>query len=100
MASNTNAISFTREMGISHAEFRRTLPRALEHHSYEILDDHIIITDALGTLEIRLSPEYSRKLGALMLPVTNVYFTFKGYNSSEVKSFMQHFDLYFQRGGG
>ncbi len=87
-------------MGISHAEFRRTLPRALEHQTYEILADHIIVTDALGTLEIRLSPEHSRKLGALTLPVTNVQFTFKGYSSSEVTSFMQRFDLYFQRGGG
>ncbi len=87
-------------MGISHAEFRRTLPRALEHQAYEILADHIIVTDSLGTLEIRLSPEHGRKLGALTLPVTNVQFTFKGYSSSEVTSFMQRFDLYFRRGGG
>ncbi|MFQ5761035.1 MAG: hypothetical protein ACE5HM_08680 [Acidiferrobacterales bacterium] len=100
MASKTDSISFTREMGINHAEFRRTLPRALEHQSYKILGDNIIITDALGTLEIRLSPERDRKLGALVLPVINVHFTFKGYNSSEVKNFMQRFDLYFQRGGG
>lgn len=87
-------------MGISHAEFRRTLPRALEHQTYEIIGANITITDSQGTLEIRLSPEHSRKLGALILPVTNVHFTFKGYNSSEVKRFMQRFDFYFQRGGG
>jgi hypothetical protein len=87
-------------MGISHAEFWRTLPRALERQTYEILGDKVTITDAQSTLEIRLSPEHSRKLGALVLPVTNVHFTFKGYNSSEVESFMQRFDLYFQRGGG
>lgn len=87
-------------MGISHVEFRRTLPRALEHQTYKILGDNITITDPRGTLEIRLSPEHSRKLGALILPVTNVHFTFKGFNRSEVKSFMQRFDFYFQRGGG
>lgn len=87
-------------MGISHAEFWRTLPRALEQQAYEIRGDNVTITDSPGTLEIQLSPEHIRKLGALVLPVTNVHFTFKGYNSAEVKSFMQRFDFYFQRGGG
>lgn len=87
-------------MGISHAEFWYTLPRALEHQAYEIRGDNVTITDSVGTLEIRLSPEHSRKLGALILPVTNVHFTFKGYNSSEVETFIQRFDLYFRRGGG
>lgn len=100
MAEEHGDICFTREMGISHAEFWRTLPSAVDNQAYTLRDDTVTIADASRTIEIRLSPERDRRLGSLTLPTTTIRFTFIGYSRSQIDRFMARFDLYFQRGGG
>ncbi len=99
-------------MGITHSEFFRTLPAALATSPYTVQGSEVIVSAPFpfeseggkrGTnrcLEIRLSPESRRRLGALSLPTTQVHFTFSGYSSQDINRFMACFDRAFQRGGG
>ncbi|MCP5426593.1 MAG: hypothetical protein H6970_16220 [Gammaproteobacteria bacterium] len=90
----------TREMGLTHAEFFRTLPSALEGLHFRIGDAAVDVCDSERRLTIRLAPEGQRRLAALRLPVTQVTFLFDGYSETEQATFLRHFERRFQRGGG
>ena len=93
-------VRFSRDMGITHSEFFRTLPTALATSSYTVQGHEVRVSDDTRRLVIRLSSESRRLLGALSLPTTQVHFIFSGYSSQDIERFMTHFDRAFQRGGG
>ena len=90
----------TREMGISHAELFRLLPAAIAHRPYRLCGRTVLIENGLRRIELRLSPQTERRLGALRLPVTTLDLVFTGYSRDAVARFMHHFDQHLQRGGG
>ncbi|HYA19081.1 MAG TPA: hypothetical protein VEG25_00310 [Burkholderiales bacterium] len=89
-----------REMAISHADFLRTLPSALNNKRYALNGDKITLQSENRTLQIFLSPEFSRQLGSVSLPVTHVEFVFSGYSAPEVDRIIERFEMYYRRGGG
>jgi len=89
-----------REMTISHADFLRTLPSALNNKSYEINGDRVTLKSENRKLQILLFPESSRQLGPVSLPVTRVEFVFSGHSPREVEQLIERFDIYYRRGGG
>lgn len=89
-----------REMTISHADFLRTLPAALNGLQHEISGNEITVTDGKRKLQIILSPEFQRHFGPIPLPVTHVVLTFKGFSDSERENFLARYDLAYRRGGG
>ncbi|MCP3870427.1 MAG: hypothetical protein GY703_20515 [Gammaproteobacteria bacterium] len=91
---------FTREMGLTHKEFMRTLPAAINPLVYEKEHSKILIPHPSGQVEIRLSDTTERCIGMIKLPRTPVAFRFSGLNHEERKVFLDRFDLYFHRGGG
>ena len=93
-------VRFSRDMGITHSEFFRTLPAALPALPYTIQGHDVIVAEDARRLVITLSPEGRRRIAALSLPTTQVHFTFSGYSPQEVEQFMARFDRAFQRGGG
>ena len=93
-------VRFSRDMGITHSEFFRTLPAALGRAPYTVQGHDIIITQGTQRLVITLSPEGRRRIAALSLPTTQVHFAFSGYSQKEIEEFMARFDRAFQRGGG
>ena len=93
-------VRFSRDMGITHREFFRTLPAALAPTPYTVQDRDVVISDDTQRLVISLSPEGRRRIAALSLPTTQVHFTFSGYSPQDVEQFMARFDRAFQRGGG
>ena len=93
-------IRFSRDMGITHSEFFRTLPAALAPTPYTVQDRDVIVNDDTRRLVISLSPEGRRRIAALSLPTTQVHFAFSGYSPEDVEQFMVRFDRAFQRGGG
>lgn len=93
-------IQFSRDMGITHSEFFRTLASALPALHYNLQGRDVVISDGAHRLVIHLCPEGRRRIAALSLPTTQVYFTFSGYSQEDVEHFMARFDRAFQRGGG
>ncbi|HUL40937.1 MAG TPA: hypothetical protein VLV32_03395 [Burkholderiales bacterium] len=87
-------------MTISHADFLRTLPSALKNKEYAVNGDEIRVESEDRRLQIILSPESSRNLGSVSLPVTRVEFIFSGYSEHRVQRFMERFDMVYRRGGG
>lgn len=93
-------VRFSRDMGITHSDFFRTLPAALARTPYTVQGHDVIITEDARRLVISLSPEGRRRIAALSLPTTQVQFAFFGYSSQDIDRFMARFDRAFQRGGG
>lgn len=89
-----------KEMGFSHAEFRRLLPKAMG--DAEIIDEGetFHIGDGERNLRIELSEESERRLGHIRIPVTHVRLTYTGYTEAEIETALKKFWLAFQKGGG
>ncbi len=97
-------------MSISHAEFLRILPlaiqratpqRSVDFLSSRRLENHgLWIGVAGGWLDIELGPEQSRRLACLTLPRTMVVFHFYGPSRKRAETMMERIDSAYQRGGG
>ena len=99
-AAELPAIAYSREMGLTHADFWRLLPRAMGDHSYTIDGNAVNATVDGGQLEIILGQPEVRSIALLRLPYSVVTFTFSGVEEVQQQAFKAHFDLHFQRGGG
>jgi hypothetical protein len=93
-------IRYSREMGLTHADFWRLLPRAMGDHAYTVKDNVVQAGVHDGHLEITLGPAQERRIALLRLPYSVVSFVFKGVSEEQQLAFKAHFDLHFQRGGG
>lgn len=93
-------IRLRREYGLTHSEFFRSLPAALEDRPYTVRGDCVEVLQGRRRLLISHQPQSERVLGALRLPVTVVEFRFTGCSRAEVEAFMDRFNMHYQRGGG
>jgi len=91
---------YSREMGLTHADFWRLLPRAMGEYPYQTKGNTVHAEIAEGTLDIVLGAQQIRIIALLHLPYAEVSFTFHGVSEQGQQAFKKHFDLYFQRGGG
>ncbi|MDH3231666.1 MAG: hypothetical protein OEN55_17900 [Alphaproteobacteria bacterium] len=89
-----------KEMGYTHAEFLRLLPRAVGGADIRI-DGRVIQVNAGDRgLRIDLSEESVRRLGNFRLPVTHVRLTFQGYSDAQRDALLARFWQTYQKGGG
>ncbi|MEX0695053.1 MAG: hypothetical protein WD075_11460 [Rhodospirillales bacterium] len=90
-----------KQMGITHSEFLRLLPRALDSEAFEVAGSRIRY-DIAGTknLEIDLGPESVRQIALMQMPTMPVTLTFSGFSYAEREDLMQRFERAYQRGGG
>lgn len=89
-----------KDMGITHGEFLRLLPRALGGADYTQRGDDIVVADDARTLTIHLGPESERRIALMRIATTAVTMTFDGYARTEIDAFLARFDRAYQRGGG
>ena len=93
-------IRYSREMGLTHGDFWRLLPRAMGEYPYTRQDDSVVGTVHEGTVQIDLGVPQERRIALLRIPFSEVSFHFKGVSEAQQQAFKQYFDLRFQRGGG
>lgn len=91
-------VVFEKEMAITHRDFLRLLRRALGGQELAERDGAITLDEGNRALEITLSPECKRRIGALALPVTEVRFRYTGY--ADPARHLARLERSFQRGGG
>ena len=89
-----------KEMGYTHAEFLRLLPKAVDGADIKIDGRVIEVADGARCLRIELSAESVRRLGNFRLPVTHVRLAFTGYSAAEREDALTRFWQTYQRGGG
>lgn len=98
--SEQNIIAYSREMGLTHDDFWRLLPRAMGEHSYSVSGNTVNANIHEGALQIHIGPPLERKIALLSIPYSEVSFKFTGVTEAQQQAFKSYFDLRFQRGGG
>ena len=87
-------------MGITHPDFFRRLPAALEGRASTVDGNRATVIDGPRRIEIELGPQGTRAIGLFRLPVTEVTFSFTGYDEAQADALMDRLDLHYRRGGG
>jgi sulfur carrier protein ThiS len=90
----------TKEMAVTHAEFFRLLPGALEGQPFRKTGHRVVVEEKGKRLDIGLGPERSRQIAGLKLPATDVTLSFTGYDKTEIAAALRLFERTFQKGGG
>ena len=93
-------IEYSREMGLTHDDFWRLLPRAMGDHTFERRGDEVHARIHDGELLIHLGPTQQRQIALLNIPYSVVSFRFENVSKEQQMAFKTYFDLRFQRGGG
>lgn len=89
-----------KDMGITHADFFRSIRPLLEAADHTLRDDGVTLRLDGGIVEIRLGPESRRSLGNFHLPRTRVDLRFQNCAADSIEAFIARFDTRFHRGGG
>lgn len=98
--ARSDVVRVDKEMTISHRDFFRILPGALETDGFRVDGNCVTAGEGSRRLEIIVSPETQRRIALLTLPVTRVSLEFVGYEAEEAAAALSRFDRAFQRGGG
>lgn len=100
-AQEEDGAGFSRDMGLTHADFWRYLPAAVGTNRWKRISDTAVkVYIGSGRLLIDLGPEGERRIANIRLPRTEVKFLFHEVTPEEQTAFLTYFDLRFQRGGG
>lgn len=94
------AETFQRDMGCTEAEWLGWLPRAVGSHPMQRDGRSAHITVGAGQLHLHWQVMPPRVIAQISLPVLRMHFQFEDLSAPERFTFMRHFDLYTQRGGG
>ena len=90
----------TKEMAVTHADFFRTLPKALGSETFKKTDHGVVLGAGKKVLAVSLGPERVRQVAGLKVPATDVTLSFSGYERTEIAAALRRFEQMFQKGGG
>jgi len=101
VAGESNVRHCTIELGYSHQEFLRAVPKIFDPVPVTIEGTRIVANNKGKKVVLDLGPEQTRQLGtSFTLQDTAIAFTFHGYTEDEIEAFMKYFVIRTQRGGG
>ena len=90
----------TKEMAVTHAEFFRLLPNALEGQPFKKAGNRVVVEAEGKRLDIGLGPERTRQIAGLKMPATDVTLKFTGYDKTGIAAALRLFERAYQKGGG
>mgnify|MGYP000433108175 CR=1 FL=1 len=99
----TDSVELVRDMAVTHDEFYRLIRKTIVDSDKIKIDSNkamINIPFANGHVDIRLDKQQTRKIASLSISHTLIHFDFVGLSKKEIESYMQKFDMTFQKGGG
>lgn len=94
------AVVVEKEMALTHADFFRSFPNALDGETYTVAGNVIRVDAGPGSWTIELGAEGKRRIALLAVPVTPVRLVFEGYDEAALRHALERFERAFQRGGG
>lgn len=89
-----------KEMGYTHKEFIRLLPRAVDGADMAVTGNRYEVADDERTLCIELGEERERRIASIRLPLTPLSLTFTGYDKAGIEAVLDRFWRTYQKGGG
>jgi len=98
-AAKTRTV-ITKEMAISHADFFRLLPGALDGQPFTRTGNRAVMEGKGRCLDIGVGPERTRQIAGLKVPATDVTLAFTGYDKTAIAAALRVFERTFQKGGG
>jgi hypothetical protein len=97
----TPPLTFTRDHGLTEADWLATLPGAVRDHPVERpAPDRAIIRIGTGTLTLHWQAAPERRIALVRMPRLIVSYRFDGVAAADRAAFLRYFDLFMQRGGG
>lgn len=100
MNNDSNQI-YEAEMGFSHIELRRGLESAVVPYDIKkISDQEFLFVLENRTATLTMSPERTRQIASIKLPVIDVKIEFDNFNQTQYAEFLGRFKKYLHRGGG
>ena len=91
-------MKIVKEMGYTHADFFRLLPRAMGSYPYEVNGLEVNCTLPSGTLKITLGEERERRLVLVVIPCTTITFEYHNVTEQDREAFVNYFELRFMKG--
>lgn len=89
-----------KEMGYTHKEFIRLLPRAVGGADIRRTGNRFEVVDGERSLCIELGEEGERRIASFRLPMTPVSLAFTGYDEAGIEAALDRFWRAYQKGGG
>ena len=89
-----------KEMGYTHKEFMRLLPKAVGIADFQVLENEIQVQEPGRLLRVLLGEETERRLGNFRLPLLPVDLVFSGYDEAGINAALDRFWRAYQKGGG
>lgn len=89
-----------KEMGYTHADFFRLLPRAMGDNPYEINGLEVNCSLPSGSLKITLGEERKRELVLVVMSCMHVTFEYENVDDEDRERFIKYFELRFMKGLG
>jgi len=100
MPGDGQAVWIEKMMAITHADFFRSLPNAMQGEDFFIDGGRVIVGDETQGYRIEIGPEGERRIALLAIPATPVTLSFFGYDEAARREVLARFDKAFQRAGG
>ena len=96
-----DSMTYRAEMGFTHHELLKGLPNAVVPYMVNRKDDLTYLMTANDrVVRLCLSPEKTRKIAAITLPVTDIVLEFENFTKVQHEEFIDRFRKYLHRGGG
>ena len=89
-----------KEMGYTHKEFMRLLPKAVGGADMRVTGSEIEVREGDRSLRIALGDEGERRIASFRLPMIPVDLIFTGYSEAEIEAALDRFWRAYQKGGG
>ena len=89
-----------KEMGYTHKDFMRLLPKAVGGADMVIAGPDIEVRDGARLLRIELGDETVRQIASFRLPMMPVSLIFSGYSEADIEAALDRFWRAYQKGGG
>jgi hypothetical protein len=93
-------LALRQEMSISHEEFLRALPAAVECAAFRAGASEFAFAQGGKGWRIVLTRLSNLEIGSITLPRQRVEIFLTGYDEASSRQFLERFERYFRRGGG
>ena len=99
----TDLIQLERDMAVTHNEFYRLITKTISNSElikFDKINASVSFPFLRGEISISLEEQKIRKIASMKIDHTPMNFKFMKLSKDEIQTYIQKFDITFQKGGG